>query len=498
MRRTVIATILMCSASAVMAQTLRIGLEDDIGTLDPHRSLQMVDRMVFASMCDSLITMTPNMELMPKLATSWTVSPDGKNIRLKLRKGVTFQDGEPFDAAAAKANLDRELTSPVSARKLELASVDSVKVLDSSTIELDLKHPDAALLPLLSDRAGMMIAPKILKDDRAIARHPICVGPYEFGSAVQNYHVILNKSPTYWDAAAFPIQEVVFMPIPDSTVRLANLRSGSLDIAERIGLSDVASVKSDRNLRFVMAKGLGFMGITYNLNNGPASAGPWRDQRVREALNLSLDRDVINQVVGAGMFTPAVQAISPTSPYFDSALHIPKRNVALAHALLAEAGYPHGVDIQMSLGNNTVTMQLAQMIQAMAAEANIRLKLLPMDFAAGQAAAIGGNFQIVLRGWSGRVDPDGNLLPFVSCNGPMNYGHYCNPQTDALLTQARTASTPAERKSLYDQISQIIGKEQPITYLYNPPLPFVLSTKVNGFIAYPDGLIRLRGMTLKP
>ncbi|MFM0632141.1 ABC transporter substrate-binding protein [Paraburkholderia xenovorans] len=497
MRKVAVAGILMLGAGTAMAQTLRIGLEDDIGTIDPHRSLQMVDRMVFASMCDSLISITPDLKLTPKLATSWTVSSDGKTVTLKLRKNVSFQDGEPFNAAAVKANFDRELTSPVSARKLELASVDHVSMIDESTVQLSLNHPDAALLSMLSDRAGMMLAPKTLSNDDEISRHPICVGPYQFSQRVQNYRIVLNKSPTYWDAAAYPIQQVIYMPVPDGTVRLADLRSGSIDIAERIGTSDVDSVKRDASLRFVMSNGLGFMGMTYNLNNGPSAAGPWRDARVREALSLSLDRGVINQVVGAGMFAPAVQAIPPTNPYYDKALAIPQRDVARARALLTAAGYPNGVDIQLLLGNSTSTMQLAQVIQAMAAEANIRLKLMPADFSAAQAAAIGGKFQVILRPWSGRIDPDGNLLPFVSCKGAMNYGHFCDPQVDSLLVQARSASGPAERKSLYDQVFQLIAKEQPITYLYFPPLPFALSNKVGGFVAYPDGLIRLRGMTLK-
>jgi peptide/nickel transport system substrate-binding protein len=497
MQKVAIAAMLLWASSAAMGQTLHIGLQDDIGSLDPHRSLQMADRMVFASLCDSLIDITPDLKLAPKLATSWTTSPDGKTLTFKLRENVKFQDGEPFNAAAVKANFDRELTSAVSTRKVELASVDHVAVIDDYTVALTLKKPDASLLSMLSDRAGMMLAPKTLTSDAGIAKHPVCAGPYKFVEALQNYRVVLEKFPGYWNADAYSFQKIVYMPVPDNTVRLADLRSGELDIAERISPSDVASVKNDANLRFVMSSGLGFMGLIYNLNNGSSAAGPWRAQRVREALNLSLDRNAINQVIGAGMFTPAVQAVPPASPYFNKSLDIPKRDVEGARALLKAAGYPNGVDIELSFGNNTVTSQMAQMVQAMAAEANIRIKLLPTDFTAGQAAAIGGNFQVILRGWSGRVDPDGNLLQFVSCKGAMNYGRYCNPQVDSLLEQARVTNDPAARKPLYDDLTKVLVNEQPITYLYYQPFPFALSTKVAGFVAYPDGLIRLRGMTLK-
>jgi peptide/nickel transport system substrate-binding protein len=497
MRKVVIAAMLLWVSSAAMGQTLRIGLEEDIGSLDPHRSLQMVDRMVFASMCDSLVDLTPDLKLGPKLATSWTTSADGKTLTLKLRENVTFQDGEPFNAAAVKANFDRELTSPVSTRKVELASVDHVAIIDNYTVAIILKKPDASLLSMLSDRAGMMLAPKTLTDDAGIAKHPVCAGPYQFVEALQNYRVVLKKFPGYWNAGAYSFQKIVYLPIPDSTVRLADLRSGELDIAERISPSDAASVKNDANLRFVMSNGLGFMGMTYNVNNGNSAKGPWQAQRVREALSLSLDRNAINQVIGAGMFTPAMQAIPPASPYFNKSLGIPKRDVEGARALLKAAGYPNGVDIELSYGNDTVTSQMAQMIQAMAAEANIRIKLLPTDFTAGQAAAIGGKFQVLLRGWSGRADPDGNLLQFVSCKGAMNYGRYCSPQVDSLLEQARMATDPAARKPLYDDLTKVLAAEQPITYVYYPPFPFALSSKVTGFVAYPDGLVRLAGMSLK-
>ena len=251
MRRMLIAAALAMSASAAMAQsTIRIGLQDDIGSLDPARSVQFVDRIVFASLCNSLVDVGPDLKIVPMLATSWTTSPDGKSLTFKLRQGVKFQDDEPFNAAAVKANLDRYRSLPTSNRKSELSSVDHVDVVDDSTVKIVMKQPDAALLATLSDRAGMMLAPKTLADPASVASHPVCSGPYRFVQRVQNDRVVLEKFAGYWDADKYPIQRVVFQPIPDSTVRLANLRSGSLDMLERLAPSDVASVKNDANLQF--------------------------------------------------------------------------------------------------------------------------------------------------------------------------------------------------------------------------------------------------------
>ncbi|MFP3551891.1 ABC transporter substrate-binding protein [Paraburkholderia sp. SIMBA_049] len=497
MRRMLIAAALALGASAAMAQsTIRIGLQDDIGSLDPARSVQFVDRIVFASLCNSLVDVSPDLKIVPMLATSWTTSPDGKTLTFKLRQGVKFQNDEPFNAAAVKANLDRYRSLPTSNRKSELSSVDHVDVVDDSTVKIVLKQPDAALLATLSDRAGMMLAPKTLTDAAGVGSHPVCSGPYKFVQRVQNDRVVLEKFAGYWDADKYPIQRVVFQPIPDSTVRLANLRSGSLDMLERLAPSDVASVKGDANVQFKPVTGLGFYYVTFNINNGPRGNNPLKDKRVRQAFELSIDRDAIDQVIGAGIFSPANQGIPKSSPYYNTSLPTTKRDVAKAKALLKAAGQEHPT-VEFAYPNNTVASQITQMLQAMLSESGITLKLRPSDYATELNAGHSGDFEAMYTGWSGRVDPDGNLHQFNTCAGNLNYAHYCNQQVDSLLDNARTRLTPAERKTDYDAAGKILADDDPIVYLYAQPWPFVLSKKVQGFTPSADGLVRLRGVSVK-
>jgi peptide/nickel transport system substrate-binding protein len=494
-----IAAALTMSATAAKAQTsqtIRIGLQEDIGTLDPARSSQVVDRIVFSSLCNSLVDISPDLKIVPKLATSWSSSADNKTLTFKLRQGVKFQDDEPFNAAAVKANIDRSRSLPASNRKSELASVDHVDVIDDATVAIVLKAPDAALLATLSDRAGMMLAPKTLADDAGVSTHPVCSGPYKFVERVQNDRVVLQKFAGYWDASAYPIDKVIFQPIPDSTVRLANVRSGSLDMLERLSPSDVSAVRNDKNLNLVSISGLGFTDLTFNIDHGPRAPKALKDKRVREAFELAIDRDAINQVIGSGIFPPAAQAIPANSPYYDASIKANKRDVAKAKALLKAAGYDH-VDVELTFGNNTVSSQTVQMLQAMLSEAGINLKLRPTDFAAMLDAAHKGDFEVIYTGWSGRTDPDGNLHQFVTCKGNLNYGSYCNAQVDKLLDDARVQPTVALRKPLYDAAQKILADEDPIVYLYYQPWPYVLSKKVQGFTPYPDGLIRLRGVSVK-
>lgn len=498
MRRMLIGAALALCASAAMAQTsqIRIGLQDDIGSLDPARSVQFVDRVVFASLCNSLVDITPDLKFTPMLATSWSTSADGKTLTFKLRQGVKFQDGEPFNAAAVKANLERDRTLQTSNRKSELASIDHIDTPDNYTVAIVLKQPDASLLASLSDRAGMMLSPKTFADPAGVASHPVCSGPYKFVQRVQNDRVVLEKFDGYWDAAKYPIQRVIFQPIPDATVRLANLRSGSLDMLERLAPSDVNSAKGDSNLKFVSIPGLGYYYVAFNLNNGPRGNSVLRDKRVRQAFDLAIDRDAINQVIGAGIFAPANQALPKSSPYFDAALPVEHRDVAKAKALLKAAGHEH-VEIEFAYPNNTVSSQIVQMLQAMVGEAGFTLKLRPTDYAAQLNAAHNGDFQAMYLGWSGRVDPDGNLHQFTTCAGNLNYGKYCNQQVDDALNAARVKQSVADRKAQYDAAAKILADEDPLLFIYVQPWPFVLSKKVQGFTAYPDGLIRLRDVSVK-
>ena len=485
----------LATATAASAQTLRIGLQEDPDLLDPHKARTFVGRIVFTSLCDKLVDITPELKFKAQLATSWAWSDDGRTLTMKLQDGVVFHDGEKFDAKAVKANIERAKSLPDSLRKSELASVDSVEAADPLTVRFHLKRPDATLLAQLSDRSGMMLAPEAMaKPD--FGRKPVCSGPYKFVERVQNDRIVLEKFARYRDATAYPVDRVVFQPIPDTTVRLANLRAGDLDLIERVAATDVKSIKSDANLNFASVVGLAYQGITVNLANGPkAKNAMGQDPRVRQAFELAIDRNIINQVVFEGYYPPTVQPFPPASFYFNKSKTIPPRDVEKAKALLKEAGQPNPA-FEMLFANNNVQQQVAELIQAMTAEAGFKVTLRATEFAAMLSAAQAGNFQAEAVGWSGRVDPDGNLHQFVTCGAGLNDGKYCNKEVDKLLNQARETTDEAARKKLYDQAEAILDRDLPIIYLYNQPWQYALAKKVKGFEPYPDGMIRLKGVSV--
>src|SRR5437879_3675939 len=226
------AAMLLSLGATVQAQTtLRIGLAEDPDILDPTMARTYVGRIVFASFCDKLFDIDEKINIVPQLALSHETSADGKEVTIKLRPGVKFHDGEPFDAEAAKFSLDRHLTLPTSFRKPELAAVDHVDVVDPLTIKLVLKSPFSPLTAQLTDRAGMMISPKAAKAEAdKFGLHPVCAGPYKFVERVQQDRIVFEKFTDYWNKDNVFIDRVVFLPIVDATVRHADLRSGWLDL----------------------------------------------------------------------------------------------------------------------------------------------------------------------------------------------------------------------------------------------------------------------------
>jgi peptide/nickel transport system substrate-binding protein len=485
-------------AGAASAQsTLRIGLAEDPDVLDPTLARTFVGRIVFAGLCDKLFDISPDLKIVPQLATAYEWSSDGKSLSIALRQGVKFQDGEPFNAEAVKFGIERHLTMQGSNRKNEISAVQKVEIVDDHTVTLQLAAPFAPLIAQLTDRAGMMVSPKASKElGDKFGTKPVCAGPYKFAERVAQDRIVLEKFADYWDKDNVKIDKIVYQPIPDSTVRLANLRSGQLDFVERIAATDVASIKQDKKLELTSIVGLGYQGITINVNNGEMAKNPLgQDARLRKAFELSIDRDAINQVVFNGEFLPGNQWVSPRNPYYAKNVPVPKRDVAKAIALLKEAGQPNP-SFTMMVPTGPENERVAQVIQSMAKEAGIDVKLQVTEFARSLDLSEKGEMQAFYIGWSGRTDPDGNLYGFVACKGTLNDGHYCNENLDKELNASRTTSNAAERAKIYEAIAEQMSKDDPIIYLYHNKWIYAFSPKLKGFTPIPDGLVRVKGLTL--
>lgn len=499
MRRSILAALCLATmlTGAARAQTLRIALREDPDILDPTLARTYVGRIAFAGLCDKLFDINETLEIVPQLALSyeWT---DPTNLVIKLRPGVVFHDGEALNAAAVKYSLERHLTMQGSFRRSEINVMDRVEVVDPLTVRIVLKTASSPFVSQLTDRAGMIVSPKAAEAaGKDFGLKPVCAGPFRFVERVPQDRIVLEKFPQYWDAGSIKLDRVVYLPIPDSSIRLANLQAGSIELSEQILPTDANAVRSNPRLRLVTSDNLGYWGITINLANGPRAKTPLgSDARVRQAFELSLDRATINQVVYNGLYTPMAQGLSPSSPYYNKSIQPRERDVARAKALLKEAGATLPVTVALTVPNNPDQRQTGEIIQAMAAEAGFDVRITASEYASALSAATRGEFEAFSTGWSGRVDPDGNLFSFMHGGGALNDSHYADPKVDALLDQTRTVQDVAGRRALYAQVVEQLSKDLPIIYLHNPKNVVGLSARVTGFRPVPDGMIRLQGISL--
>jgi peptide/nickel transport system substrate-binding protein len=380
-----------------------------------------------------------------------------------------------------------------------LRPVSSVDVVDPHTVRLNLAAPFSPLLAALADRAGMMVSPKAAQAEGAnFAAKPVCSGPFRFVERVAQDRIVLERYPQYWNKDAVHFDKIVYTPVPDATVRLANLRSGQFDFIERVAPSDMEGLKKDAKLKVARITEIGYQGITINVGKSErAQQNPLgKDARVREAFELALDRQGIVQVVMDNEATVGNQWVAPNNPYYAKNVPVPKRDVARAKALLKEAGVTNP-SFTLVTPTTSDAQRIALVVQAMAREAGFDVKIQSTEFATSLNMADKGDFEAYVLAWSGRADPDGNLYSFDACKQPLNYAGYCVPEIDELLNKSRTARDPAERKKAYEQIAaRAVGKDRPIVYLYHRNWLWAYTAKLSGVRGVPDGLLRVTGLKM--
>lgn len=490
---TLIAALLASAAwaGAADAAALRVGIQDDPDALDPAVSGTYAGRFVFAAMCDKLVDIAPDLTIVPQLATDWTWAPDQKSITFNLRPGVKFHDGTPFDAEAVKFNIERMTTMKDSRRKAELSAVAGVTVLSPTQVRIDLKEPFAPLLSVLSDRAGMMVSTKAGDD---FANAPVCAGPYKFVERKARDLIRLEKFADYWDAKSYGYDQVVYYYISDSTVRLARVRAGDLDIAERVAPTDLKTVRDDRNLKLHSAPGLAVSHLMVNVGAGEKANTPLgKDARLRRAFELAIDRNAINKVAFNGEYTADNQMIPPSDPFYSKENPAPKRDVEAAKKLIKEAGLTT-VPVELTFENALTDSRVAQIVQSMAKEAGFDVKLQPLETATAIQRYLAGNFEMYIGNWSGRGDPDPTLYAFFACNGGQNVNKYCNKELEGVLNAARAEGDIPKRKALYAKATGMYLTDLPTIPIYHPNWFFAARAAVEGLAVYPDGLLRLKGV----
>jgi len=499
-RRLFIAVLVLWALAPIVANaqvrggTMRIGMDADNTTMDPHRSTAAVDRQVYNNVYGKLVDIDSKFNIVPQLALSWDVKDGGKTYVFKLRRGVKFHDGSDFNAESVKWNFERmrdpALASP---RRSEIAPVKEVKVVDPYTAEITLTAPFTPFLSVLTDRAGMMVskaAVEKLKDD--FARNPVGTGPFQFVEWVKDDHLKIKRFDGYWDKDKVYLDEILYRPIPDSSVRFTAMRTGQIDVMHQIHPKDIAAAKTERGLKVSDIPSLWWQAIHLN-----TQVAPFTTKALRQALWYAVDRSVIQRVVYQGHGSPAWSPFPPSMWAQDRDFTDWKRDPAKAKAKLAEGGMANGFSFTLKSWTNPTFIQEMQVVQAQLKDVGVDMKIEQLEFGKLLADLTSHNFVALRIGWSGRPDPDGNVYNQVHSKGSGNYVRYANAKVDELLDAARAESNQDKRRTAYFQVTRLVAEDAPYIWLHHDAEVKVWGEQVKGFEHISDGMLRMKGVWLE-
>ena len=480
--------------------TIRAALGNENATLDPLTSGFVSERQVYYNMYDSLVAIDTSLKIIPNLAESWE-TPDPQTYIFHLRKDVKFHDGTDFNADAVKFNLDRYLNDKASRRAGEISFIQTTEVVDPYTVKVSLKAPFAPFLANLVDRAGMMLSPAAIKaGGEDFSRKPVGAGTgaFKFVEWINNDHLTLERNPNYWKKDASGNQlpyldKVIYRVFTDSTVLLTNLKTGDMDAAYTVSPKDVAGTKSGSDIVLRDAPGLSFNAFEFN-----TKAPPFDKKELRQAVAEAIDREQISKTVYFGTFQVGYGPIPPSSWAFDPTLKPYSGNADKAKQYLAAGGQPNGFTFEYKLdAGNPVGVQLLQLVKDQLAKANITLNITQQEAAKNQADAQAGNFQATAYGWSGRIDPDGNIYNQLHTGGGLSDTKYSNPQVDDLLDKSRGTTDQAQRKEFFQQAQKLIVDDAPMAWWGFAPAYLITRPNVQGMQIYADYIMRFDVAWLK-
>jgi peptide/nickel transport system substrate-binding protein len=481
---------------------LVMALSNEPDRLDPTTSSSLYTRYVMNAMCEKLYDIDAEGALVPQLATALpTVSPDGLTVTIPVRTGITFADGTPFDAAAVVTTLQRHLTLDGSSRRGELGPISGVEATDASTVVVRYERPFAPLTASLADRAGMIMSPTALAElGTDFSQAPVCVGPFRFAERVPQTSITVVRDPNYFAADQVHLDSITYRIMTDPNIRAANLRSGDVQVADRISPQDVDSLQLEDGIGVLQLGSLGYEAVTFNLGNVNGTGEPPEpidrpiasDVRVRQAFALSVNRTTLVNSVFNNWYEPACSPISPASTFSSPASETCQPyDPARARQLLAEAGVEAPYQLTMLVRNDGDNLRFAQALQASVREGGFDIAIQPVEYSTLLDVQERGDFEVLHLGWSGRIDPHGNMFNFLTTEASSNYSGYSNADVDRLLREAAQLTDPAARADTYGRVVQIVQRDLPLLYVYRLRNLTAYTTDVAGIETYADGVVRL-------
>lgn len=488
-----ILTLLIAAGSAFAQErggTLTIGLDTEPSALAPWRSGDANAHRVYSALYETLVGQYDSLEIVPGLAHSWDVSVDGLVYTFYLNEGVTYHNGEPFNAEAVAWNFDRWLNAPAD-YLTSVSGVAGTEVLDEHTIQVTLDAPNIRFLITLANYTQAILPPQAVQDlGEDFSFRPVGTGPFRFERWISDSEIVLTAYPDYWRAGAdgqpLPyLDGVSFRILPDASTRHTALVIGDIDLDATISPSNVADIESRDNFTVFNEPGVGYMGLRMLM-----TSEPFDDVRVRQAVSWAIDREVINQAAyfglaqtGSGMYSPTTPAYMPDyDPYSP-------RDLERARSLLAEAGYAGGFDMDIIVAVPLFQV-VAEVLQAQLAEVGIRVSVVVVERGTFLDGIVSRDWHSFVDSLTGRVDPY-DYYSHLECGALYNGHEYCNEEVDQAALRDGVASytdlLDPDRITLYEDTMRQVVEDAPLAIILYPPMLYAWNADIQDLTVNPAG-----------
>ncbi len=458
--------------SSAQATTLKWGAQNDILTLDPHSQNHATTNAILMHSYEGLTRYNPKFEVEPALATKWTfVTPT--QVRFELRKGVKFHDGSNFTADDVVFNFGR-IKQPQGTMSIYVTGINEVKKIDDHTVELILASPNPMLLRNLIDfrmmsktwaekNKTMNVQDYKNKEENFASRNVNGTGAYQITGWQPDQKVTMTINKGWWDKHSGNVTEVIYTPIKSDPTRVAALLSGELDMLTDLPTQDVARIRGDSKLKVMDGNEVRTIFLALDMHSPELKysdvkgKNPFKDKRVREALSIAIDRELIKRNTMRGLSLPAGIMVAPgvngNSPDIDVA---PKADAERAKKLLADAGYPNGFEIQLNCPNNRYVNdeEICQNITVMWARIGVKTKLAAESMATFIQKVQNFDTSAYLLGWGvATMDAQYTLQSLVrtkttGADGNFNFGRVSDPEVDRLVDAMKSEVDQTKRNAM--------------------------------------------------
>jgi len=492
------------SFTPAMAEEVKIAISSTLETLDPHNSTANSVASAADGIFERLIEFDRDMKLVPGLATAWEASEDATVFTFKLREGVKFHDGTPFNAEAVKANIDRLADQSNNLKRNSMFRVvSSTEVVDEHTFRMTLGSPFGAMLATIAHPSIVMHSPKALAEmGNDVGKHPVGTGPFKFEGHVPGDYLNMTRFEEHWGDSDSNVDEVTLLTVRESATSVAMLKSEEVQYVFPLPAELHKNISNDDTFQVQEIPGITVWTASMNLN-----LEPFKDARVRKAFNLAVDKNAFLQVVYAGHGRAADSPIAPNTAFYSQQEAYPF-DLEQARALMKEAGYEDGFEIEAWGRNNTNETRTLQFLQQQLSQINVKVKIFPLEAATRSAKLFGDvkpedqQFGLAIGGWSPSTgDADWHIRPVYGTEAWIpkifNLSFYSSPEVDAAIETALSSADQKIRGDAYAKAQSVIWNDVPAIFLGSENKMAAGDAKLDGVYPMPDGTFVYGNASLK-